>query len=90
MAKTRRTEEWATTGAVNQHGGSLRVYICNSCGDEVVWVESKRTGRHYLCNVRRGYHSQRFYIGSDIHPRDCREQQQARIAEMLEFEARNR
>jgi hypothetical protein len=67
--RTRRSPDggFASVGAVHQTAGSLPVYICNACGREVVWAESKRTGRKYLANVSRGYHDQRFYIGARVH-----------------------
>lgn len=73
MARTHRSPDkgYASTGAVRQHAGSLPVYICNTCGREVVWVESKRTGKPYLVTVTRGYLDQRFYMGHNVHPRDC-------------------
>lgn len=42
-------------------------YAGVACQAEVVWAESKRTGRKYLANVARGYMDQRFYIGASIH-----------------------
>ena len=68
--KTRRSPEniWIGTGAVRQHEGKLPLYLCNTCGAEVVWVEGK-TGRKYLANVSHGYNDARFYIGANIH--DC-------------------
>jgi predicted nucleic acid-binding protein len=71
--RTHRSNGYASPGAVNQHGGRLPVYVCNACGREVVWCESKRTGRKYLANVTHGYHDQRFYMGNNVHPRDCGE-----------------
>lgn len=60
---------YAGVGAVSQHEGSVPVHLCNTCGDEVVWVRSERTGRNYLANVSRGHHRQRYYIGANVH--DC-------------------
>jgi hypothetical protein len=81
-AKTSRIpDRYASQGAVRQNGGNLPLYTCNACGGEVVWAESKRTGRKYLCTVRKGYHGQRYYVGADVHPRDCAEQRAARDAE---------
>jgi len=69
QARTRRSPDkaFASTGAVAQTGGSLPIYICNTCEHDVVWCESKRTGKKYLVTVRRGHLDQRFYIGSQIH-----------------------
>lgn len=66
----RQVNVYAGQGAVRQAGGSLKVYVCNACHSEVVWAESKRTGRKYLVNVSRGYMDQRFYIGSNVHKCD--------------------
>ncbi len=74
MTKTSRTSRgkgYAGEGGVRQHGGSLPVYVCNTCGSEVVWAESKRTGRKYLVNVSYGQKGQRFYMGHNVHPSDC-------------------
>lgn len=68
---TRIPNAFASPGAVNQKGGTLPVYECNTCGSEVVWVHSAKTGRPYLVNVRRGNVDNRYYVGSEIHPRDC-------------------
>ena len=71
-ARTRRSPDngFASVGAVRQSGGSLPIYICNTCGREVVWCESKRTGRKYLANVRSGHLGQRYYIAANVHG-DC-------------------
>jgi hypothetical protein len=61
---------FASEGAVRQNGGSLPIYICSECGADVVWVESKRTGRKYLANISRAYNGGRFYIGANIHQDD--------------------
>jgi hypothetical protein len=87
MARTQRIPDtFAGQGAVRQHGGSLPVYRCNACGREVVWCESKRTGRHYLVNVSRGYMDQRFYVGSNVHPRNCAQLQAERLAAYAEHQ----
>lgn len=57
---------YASEGAVAQDG-RLKVMACNECGGEVVWATSKRTGRMYLVNVRRGHLDQRFYAKHDGH-----------------------
>lgn len=67
-------------GAVAQDG-NLKLYRCTGCGDEVVWAKSNRTGRHYLVNVTRGYHDQRFYSKRNAH--DCG----ARLAAHAEYAA---
>lgn len=40
-------------GAVRQQG-SKKLYECNTCHRDVVWLESKRTGKVYLASVYRG------------------------------------
>jgi hypothetical protein len=78
--KTERIpNEFVGQGAVRQNGGSLPLYRCNGCGEEVVWVKSGRTGAHYLVNVRTGYMGQRFYQGNDVHPRNCAELQAEKL-----------
>jgi hypothetical protein len=69
QGRTRRSPDgaFAGTGAVRQHGSALPIYICNQCGNEVVWAESKRTGRKYLVNISHAYNGARFYIGSNVH-----------------------
>lgn len=62
---------YATPGAVNQKGGSLKIMWHNECGEQVVWVTSQRTGRFYLVNVRENYNGARFYMGHDIHNHDA-------------------
>lgn len=56
------------TGCVNQREGSRPLCTCNTCGSEVVWVKSARTGRHYLANVYSGV-TTRYYIAARLH--DC-------------------
>lgn len=70
---TRVPNAYASVGAVVQANGSLPVYRCNGCGAEVVWAESKRTGRKYLVSVSYGQNRNRYYRGDNVHPRDCRE-----------------
>jgi hypothetical protein len=69
--RTRRSPDgaYAGTGAVRQHDGTLPIYICNTCGREVVWATSAKTGRKYLANIARGHLDQRFYIAASLH--DC-------------------
>lgn len=47
-------------GAVAQQGPK-KLYTCNTCGRDVVWLESKRTGKVYLASVYRG-EVVRYYI----------------------------
>ena len=71
MARTRLSDEriWIGPGGVRQTGGSLPLYICNGCGREVVWAESRTTGRKYLANVftGSGVYRTRYYIGASLH-----------------------
>lgn len=86
-ARTRRSFDrmFASPGAVNQRGGKLPIYVCNTCENEVVWVESSRTGRKYLVNTLRGYHGQRFYIGANVHK--CEQIMAERTSRTAEAEA---
>lgn len=82
MTKTQRIPgAFAGTGAAHQHEGSLPVYRCNACGDEVVWCQSRRTERRYLVNVSTNYKGARFYMGHNLHPKDCAERRQAQADE---------
>lgn len=71
MARTRRSEEniWISGGAVSQDG-KLPLYICNTCGHEVVWATSRKTGRKYLVNVYKGQSGARFYVKH--RPHNCK------------------
>jgi hypothetical protein len=71
--------DYASPGAVNQHGGNLPIKRCKRCGNEIVWATSKRTGRAYPVDVSHGEMGQRFYIGSNIHK--CQEILDRRAAE---------
>ena len=51
---------YVSEGAVRQQG-SKKLYECNTCHREVVWLESKRTGKVYLASVWRGQVS-RYYV----------------------------
>lgn len=66
--RTRRNERgtFASEGAVRQQG-SKPIYDCTTCGREVVWLESKKTGRKYLVNVSQGSSGMRYYVSSDFH-----------------------
>lgn len=58
---------WIGDGAIAQDD-KLQLYVCNTCGGEVVWATSKRTGRKYLVDVCRGEVS-RYYRKDLVH--DC-------------------
>ena len=47
-------------GAVRQQG-SKKLYECNTCHRDVVWLTSKRTGKVYLASVYSGEVS-RYYV----------------------------
>jgi len=72
---TTQPTEYASQGGVRQHGGSLPIRHCSTCGDEIVFPTSTRTGRRYPVSVSRGYKGQRFYIGANVHrcERPCQE-----------------
>lgn len=59
--------EYASPGAVNQKGGLLPIRRCQTCGDDIVFCKSARTGKSYPVSVSRGYVGQRFYIGANVH-----------------------
>lgn len=82
QARTQRVrpEKFVGTGAVDQHEGNLLLYRCNECGGDVVWCKSKRTGRAYLVNVSRGHMGQLFYMGHNVHPRNCLEVHQQKLS----------
>lgn len=54
-------------GAVAQQG-NRKLYECNDCHREVVWLESKRTGKMYLADVYKG-NVARYYVSK---PHNCR------------------
>lgn len=87
-AKTRRSPDgaYASTGAVRQHGGSLPIYVCNTCGREVVWATSSKTGRKYLANVSHGYLGQRFYVAASVHGTTCETEMRRRAEGLAEAE----
>jgi hypothetical protein len=69
--RTRRNDRgtFAGDGAVAQQGPKP-IYDCTTCGREVVWLESKKTGRHYLVNVSKGASGTRYYVSADLHKCD--------------------
>lgn len=79
---------FAGVGAVRQSSGSLPIYICNECGADVVWAESKRTGRKYLVTVSVGYKGQRFYVGANVHSDDLTSPGTKTYWEVLEEDGR--
>lgn len=68
MARTRRNPDgmYIDGGAVAQDG-KLPAYLCNTCGADVVWATSNRTGRKYLANVYRNRNGARFYVKHQPH-----------------------
>ena len=54
-------------GGANTQDGKLPIYDCTTCGAEVVWATSNRTGNKYLVNIRTGASGARFYMKHDIH-----------------------
>lgn len=85
-SRTRRGSGFAGPGAVAGQGAALPIYICNGCGHDVVWAESKRTGRHYLASVSTGRQGQRYYIGANVHNCEDAEAKQHR-QEIAQLEA---
>lgn len=87
--RTRRNERgtYADGGAVNQDG-NLPIYDCTTCGHEVVWATSARTGRKYLVNVSHGAQGSRFYMKHNVHPRDCAEHKTTAADDFAAWEAR--
>lgn len=63
-------------GAVRQQGAK-KLYECNACGREVVWLESKRTGKVYLASVYRGEVA-RYYVSQ---PHVCKTPEPAPVAD---------
>lgn len=62
------TTEYASPGAqAHQRGGLLAITRCRSCGAEIVFATSKRTGKRYPVSVSHGYKGQRFYMGHNVH-----------------------
>ena len=55
----------------NAQDGLLPVHKCLACESEVVWAESRSTGKRYLCDVYRGYLDQRFYVKASAHFATC-------------------
>ena len=62
-------------GAVRQQGPK-KLYVCNACGRDVVWLESKRTGKVCLASVYSGEVS-RYYVSR---PHECKPRE-AEVAE---------
>lgn len=58
---------YISDGAVKQQGPK-KLYMCNECHRDVVWLESKRTGKMYLADVYSG-DVVRYYISK---PHQCR------------------
>jgi hypothetical protein len=84
MTKTTRVPgRFVGPGGVRQHGGTLALYRCNTCGDDVVWAESRRTGQKYLANVSgNSATGSRYYIAASLH--DCGKRQDEYRERMLE------
>ena len=62
-------------GAVRQQGPK-KLYSCNQCGGDVVWLESKRTGKVYLASVYQG-EVVRYYVSR---PHECRKSWREEVA----------
>ena len=70
MNATKTTTRYAGEGAVNQ-GGPLPIRQCNTCGRDIVFAKSNRTGKFYAVTVHTGYKGQPFYVKSNAHFSDC-------------------
>lgn len=80
MARTtRKPNEFAGPGA-NAQEGTLPLYRCNTCGADVVWATSARTGRKYLADVKTGQAGQRYYVKASAHECDNPARREAREA----------
>jgi len=75
---------YAGTGAVHQHGGPRPVRRCE-CGQEIVWVESPTTGKHYAANVTKNFNGARYYMGHNLH--HCRPAEPTPVRETAEYHA---
>jgi len=68
MTTTTNTTRYASSGAVNQNGGTLPIRKCKTCGHEIVWCESRKTGKSYPVDVRYSRSGRApYYMGNDIH-----------------------
>jgi hypothetical protein len=82
---TRVPHRFVSPGGVRQTGGDLPLYVCNDCGREVVWAESRRTGRRYLANVVTSFRSGRsYYVGAVVHEHDPNDRNTRSYHEALE------
>lgn len=68
-------------GAVAQQGPK-KLYTCNACGGDVVWLESKRTGKVYLASVYRGQVA-RYYVSK---PHVCRTRESEPVPAVSPFD----
>jgi len=62
--------KYATGGAVRQDG-PLAISLCKTCGREIVFATSKRTGKKYPVCVQYGRRNQPIYAKHDIHKCDA-------------------
>lgn len=61
---------YAHGGAVQQDG-PLAICLCKTCGREIVFATSKRTGKKYPVCVSYGRRNQAMYVKCDIHKCDA-------------------
>jgi hypothetical protein len=88
MTSTRTSQTvYATPGGVNQHDGKLPIRTCDRCGRDIVFPTSRRTGKRYPVTVSRNSMGARFYMGHNLHGRDCGERAEAERAEMRLLDA---
>lgn len=81
---TNRKITYASNGAVSQEG-SLPVVTCRRCGMDIVWVESRKTGKKYPVNVSNYHRSDALYYRKD-HVHQCTQDEQERYAARQEQE----
>ena len=77
------TTIYASGGAQSQDG-MLPIRNCKTCGNEIVFAKSLRTGKFYAVNISRGYHGQRFYVKANAHK--CAEVMAQREADTAAYE----
>lgn len=83
--RTRRGLGYAGPGRATGH--DLPIYICNTCHADVVWCESKRTGRKYLVTVSRKRSGNLYYMANNLHTNEYCAGVVAKIKELAEHDA---
>jgi len=78
-------QSYASDGAVAQ-GGSLKMKRCGACGGEVVFVQSKKSGKWYLADCFRKYNGGYYYVKASPHFKTCAERQERQEAYRIHAE----